>query len=78
MQRHPVTPFNPKSTIEIIEEQTNMGGVLTEREKIHLVDRYLDVSRPTSVALHGSDSNPLISFAVQTTHDENRQRGLEQ
>lgn len=44
MQRHPVTQFNPKATIEIIAEEQNVSNELSENEKRSLIERYLDVS----------------------------------
>lgn len=44
MQRHPVTQFNPKATIEIIAEEQNVSNELSEKEKKSLIERYLDVS----------------------------------
>lgn len=44
MQRHPVTQFHPKATIEIIAEEQNVSNELSENEKKSLIERYLDVS----------------------------------
>lgn len=44
MQRHPVTQFNPKATIEIIAEEHADTSDLSTEEKKCLIERYLDVS----------------------------------
>lgn len=44
MQRHPVPQFNPKATLEIINEEQTIASEMSDEEKRNLVERYLDVS----------------------------------
>lgn len=43
MQRHAVAQFNPKATIEIIDEEHTDTTELSDKEKRCLVERYRDV-----------------------------------
>lgn len=43
MQRRNIQPFNPKATIALLKEDSNIGSDLSDAEKRVLIDRYLEV-----------------------------------